>query len=142
MGDLGVADVRRLDQPGLAGDAVLHVDRRAVVEQQLRHLGVPVVRRAVERAVAVAVRLVDVGARLDQLLHDVDVAVPRRQDERAVAVVVLEVDVDRVVAQQRDNLVVVALLDRAEQRQVRVGRRLRHLANDETLARGGEAGNS
>eukprot|EP00964_Phaeocystis_antarctica_P146980 scaffold113434_cov60-Phaeocystis_antarctica.AAC.4 len=53
---------------------VLHVDRRALVEQQLHHLRVAPLARLHQRGVAVLVLLVDRRAIIEQLLHQLRVA--------------------------------------------------------------------
>ncbi len=118
---LGVADVRRLDERGLAGDRVAHVDRSIGLQEQEGDVAEAVVRGAVERAVPIAVDLVDVGARVEQRRGDVDVAVPSGQDERGVAVVVLEVDIDLARREQRLDSRQLAVLHRAQEREVPLG---------------------
>ena len=85
---LAVAYIRRLDQGGLAGDVVAHVDLAAGVHEHLGHVEKAVIRRAVERAVAIAIDCVHISSRVEQQPRDVYVAVPRGQNQRRVAIMV------------------------------------------------------
>eukprot|EP00964_Phaeocystis_antarctica_P018139 scaffold10053_cov52-Phaeocystis_antarctica.AAC.1 len=88
----------RLQQRGAAVRELL-VDRRALVEQQLRHLRAAPLACQHQRGPAVLDLLVDRRALVDQQLHHLHMALPARKRQRGVARLVLLVDRRAIVEQ-------------------------------------------